>query len=156
MNVPTTEAAPSGFVGLYRSLWKALERVPIALPVLVMRVGVALVFWRSGQSKLPLGNESTIGLFRDIYQVPLLPPEPAAYLATMVEIACPVLLLLGALTRPAAAILIAQTIVIQIFVFPGNYPDHLLWAGPLLYLLLRGPGKWSFDAAIRDRIGGGK
>ena len=37
-----------------------------------------------------------------------------------------------------------------------NYPDHLLWAGPLLYLLLRGPGTWSFDAAIRDRIGGGK
>ena len=57
-----------------------------------MRVGVALVFWRSGQSKLPLGNEPTIGLFRDIYQVPLLPPELAAYLATMIEIACPVLL----------------------------------------------------------------
>jgi putative oxidoreductase len=73
----------------------------------------------------------------------------------MIEIAGPVLLALGVLTRPAAAILIAQTIVIQIFVFPENYPDHLLWAGPLLYLLLRGPGKWSFDAAIRDRIGGG-
>jgi len=156
MNTPATEAAPTGFVGLYRSLWKAFERVPIALPVLVMRAGVALVFWRSGQSKLPLGNESTIGLFRDIYQVPLLPPEPAAYLATMVEIACPVLLLLGVLTRPAAAILLVQTIIIQLFVFPENYPDHLLWAGPLLYLLLRGPGKWSFDAAIRDRIGGGK
>jgi uncharacterized membrane protein YphA (DoxX/SURF4 family) len=37
-----------------------------------------------------------------------------------------------------------------------NYPDHLLWAGPLLYLLLRGPGAWSFDAAIRNRIGGGE
>jgi len=156
MNTPTVAPAPTGFVGLYRSVWKGLERVPIALPVLVMRAGVALVFWRSGQSKLPLGNESTIGLFRDIYQVPLLPPEPAAYLATMVEIACPVLLLLGLLTRPAAAVLLAQTIVIQLFVFPENYPDHLLWAGPLLYLFLRGPGKWSFDALIRDRIGGGR
>jgi putative oxidoreductase len=155
MNAPAAEAAPTGIVGCYRALWKALERVPIALPVLVMRLGVALVFWRSGQSKLPLGNDATIGLFRDIYSVPFLPPELAAYLATMIEIAGPVLLALGVLTRPAAAILIAQTIVIQIFVFPENYPDHLLWAGPLLYLLLRGPGKWSFDAAIRDRIGGG-
>jgi putative oxidoreductase len=156
MNAPTAETAPTGFVGFYRSIWKGLERVPIALPVLVMRAGVALVFWRSGQSKLPLGNESTIGLFRDIYQVPLLPPELAAYLATIVEIACPALLLLGLLTRPAAAVLLAQTIVIQLFVFPENYPDHLLWAGPLLYLFLRGPGKWSFDALIRDRIGGGR
>jgi putative oxidoreductase len=98
-----------------------------------MRVGAALVFWRAGQSKLPLGNEPTIALFRDIYQVPLLPPEFAAYLATMIEIACPVLLVLGVLTRPAAAVLLAQTLVIQIFVFPENYPDHLLWAGPLLY-----------------------
>ncbi len=154
MNAPA-EAAPTGVVGFYRSIWKAFERVPIALPVLVMRVGVALVIWRAGQSKLPLGNDATIGLFRDVYEVPLLPPEFAAYLATMIEIACPVLLLLGVLTRPAAAILLAQTIVIQ-FIFPENYPDHLLWAGPLLYLLLRGPGKWSFDAAIRDRIGGGK
>jgi putative oxidoreductase len=156
MNAPPAHAGPTGFVAFYRSIWKALERVPIALPVLVMRIGVALVFWRAGQSKLPLGNDATIGLFRDIYQVPLLPPELAAYLATMIEIACPVLLVLGVLTRPAAAILLAQTLVIQIFVFPENYPDHLLWAGPLLYLLLRGPGKWSFDAAIRDRIGGGK
>jgi putative oxidoreductase len=156
MNTPTAEAGPTGVVGWYRALWKALERVPIALPVLVMRLGVALVFWRSGQSKLPLGNDATITLFRDIYNVPLLSPELAAHLATMIEIAGPVLLALGAFTRPAAVILLAQTIVIQIFVFPEDYPDHLLWAGPLLYLLLRGPGKWSFDAAIRDRIGGGK
>jgi putative oxidoreductase len=156
MNAPTAATEPTGLVGAYRSLWKEFERVPIALPVLVMRAGVALVFWRSGQSKLPLGNESTVGLFRDIYQVPLLPPELATYLATLVEISCPVLLLLGMLARPAAAVLLLQTIIIQLFVFPANYPDHLLWAGPLLYLLLRGPGKWSLDAAIRDRIGGGR
>jgi putative oxidoreductase len=153
MNAPAAETAPTGLVGFYRSIWKGLERVPIALPVLVMRVGVALVFWRAGTSKLPFGNDNTVTLFREEYQVPILPPELAACLATMVEIACPVLLLLGVFTRPAAAILIAQTIVIQLFVFPENYPDHLLWAGPLLYLLLRGPGKWSFDAAIRDRVG---
>src|SRR5262249_18517187 len=131
MNAPGVEAGPGGLVGAYRSLSKALERVPIALPALMMRAGIALVVWRAGTSKLPLGNESTIGLFRDIYQVPLLPPELAAYLATMIEIAGAVLLVLGVLTRPTAAVLLAQTLVIQLFVFPENYPDHLLWAGPL-------------------------
>ncbi|HEY7690557.1 MAG TPA: DoxX family protein, partial [Dongiaceae bacterium] len=38
-------------------------------------------------------------------------------------------------------------------VYPQSYPDHLLWAGPLLYLLLRGPGKWSVDAVLRDGMG---
>ena len=88
-----------------------------------MRAGIALVFWRAGKSKLPIGNESTIGLFRDIYQVPLLPPELAAHLATIIEIAGAALLGLGVLTRPTAAVLLAQTLVIQLFVFPENYPD---------------------------------
>jgi len=147
-------AAPTGLVGFCRSIILGLERVPIALSALVLRLGVALVFWRSGQSKLPFGNDTIITLFREEYRVPLLPPELAAYLATAVELSCPVLLVLGFLTRPAAAILLAQTLVIQLLVYPMNYPDHLLWAGPLLYLLLRGPGKWSFDARIRDSIGG--
>lgn len=156
MNAPAAELGPTGIVGCYRALWKALERVPIALPVMVMRVGVALVFWRSGQAKLPFGNDTVLALFREEYTLPLLPPELAAYLATAIELSCPVLLVIGFLTRPAAAILLAQTLIIQIFIYPMNYPDHLLWAGPLLYLLLRGAGARSFDGAIRDRIGGGK
>lgn len=131
-----------------------LERIPIALPTLVLRLGVANVFWRSGLTKLPFGSDTTITLFREEYQIPLLPPEMAAYLATIVELSCPVLLALGFLTRPAAAILLGQTLIIQLFVYPENYPDHLLWAGPLLYLLLRGPGRWSVDSMIRDRIDG--
>jgi putative oxidoreductase len=156
MNPPAAEPYPTGIVGFYRSICTALERIPIALPVLVMRLGVALVFWRSGQAKLPFGNDTVLTLFREEYRLPLLPPELVAYLATAIELGCPVLLVLGFLTRPAAALLLAQTLIIQIFIYPMNYPDHLLWAGPLLYLLLRGPGKWSFDAAIRDRVGGGR
>jgi len=131
-----------------------LERVPVALPVFVLRVAVALTFWRAGQAKLPFGNDSVIALFREEYRLWLLPPELAAYLATSVELIGPVLLILGFLARPAAAVLLVQTLVIEC-VYPMNYPEHLLWAAPLLYLLLRGPGKWSFDARIRDSIGGG-
>jgi len=144
----------AGVVAAARSIIEWLERVPVALPVLVLRLGVALAFWRSGLTKLPFGNPTVIALFRDEYRVPLLPPEFAAYLATSLELSCPILLVLGLLTRPAAAALLAQTLVIQIFVYPENYPDHLLWAGPLLYLLLRGPGRWSIDAFIRDRAFG--
>jgi putative oxidoreductase len=73
----------------------------------------------------------------------------AAILATALEIAGPVMLTLGLGTRLAAAAMLGMTLVIQLFVYPQSYPDHLLWAGPLLYLLLRGPGAWSVDARIR-------
>jgi putative oxidoreductase len=137
-------------VGAIRAVIFGLEQIPIALPELVLRLGVALVFWRSGLTKLPFGNISTLALFQEEYRVPLLPPELAAYLATSVELVVPWLLLVGLGTRLGAAILLAQTLLIQIFVYPENYPDHLLWAGPLLYLLLRGPGTWSIDRLIRN------
>jgi len=88
-------------------------------------------------------------LFADIYQVPVLSPAVAAYLATCVEIGGAVLLVLGLATRLGAAAFLGMTLVIQLFVFPESYPDHLLWAGPLLYLLLRGPGAISVDHLIR-------
>jgi putative oxidoreductase len=144
----------SRLAGAAASILRRLEAVPLAFPALTLRLGVALAFWRSGLTKLPFGNPTIVSLFRDEYRVPLLPPEIAAYLATSLELTCPILLLFGVLTRPAAAALLAQTLVIQIFVYPENYPDHLLWAGPLLYLLLRGPGHWSLDALIRNSIFG--
>jgi putative oxidoreductase len=154
MNATPQRSSPTGIIGLIRSIILLLEQIPVALPELVLRLGVALVFWRSGLTKLPFGNFATVALFQEEYRVPLLPPELAAYLATSIELVVPWMLVLGIGTRLGAAILLAQTLVIQIFVYPENYPDHLLWLGPLLYLLLRGPGKWSIDAVIRDRIGG--
>ena len=136
-------------VGAVRAIIFRLEQIPMALPELVLRLGVALVFWRSGLTKLPFGNISTLALFQEEYKVPLLPPELAAYLATSIELVVPWLLLVGLGTRLGAAILLGQTLVIQLFVYPEDYPDHLLWAGPLLYLLLRGPGAWSIDRLIR-------
>ena len=135
---------------LIASMIDSLERVPIALPALVLRLGVALVFWRSGLTKLPLGNDMTTLLFEEEYRVPMLPAAFAAYLTTLIELAVPWMLIVGIGTRVGAVVLLVETLVIQIFVYPMNYPDHLLWAGPLLYLLLRGPGKWSVDALVRD------
>lgn len=152
---PATETGPTGVFGLCRTIFKALERIPVALPEFVLRLGVSLVFYRSFRAKIGDWN-TTILLFENEYNVPILPPEVAAVMAATLEIVGPVMLVLGFGTRLAAAAMLGMTLVIQIFVYPQSYPDHLLWAGPLLYLLLRGPGKWSIDALIRDSVGGRK
>jgi putative oxidoreductase len=124
------------------------ERIPLALPLLLARIGVGAVFFRSGLTKLD-SWPTTIMLFQEEYRVPLLPTEFAAQAATLFELACPVLLVLGFATRLAALPLLAMTIVIQLFVYPTSWVDHTMWAALLILLIARGPGAISIDAAIR-------
>ena len=133
---------------LYRRLTAAIPEWPLAL---LMRAGIAAPFFLSGRTKvegLLTLTPSTEYLFAEEYRVPLLPPETAAYLTTYAEHLLPVLLILGFLTRPAAVGLLLMTLVIQIFVVPTGWPTHLLWAGPLVYLIARGPGAVSLDRAL--------
>ena len=154
MNITAAETASSlGIRQLAASAIQRLERLPVALPQLVFRLALANVFFRSGLTKLA-SWDTTILLFQNEYNVPLLPPELAAYLATSVELAAPVALVLGLGTRVAVAAMLGMTLVIQIFVYPGSYPDHLLWAGPLLFLLIRGAGAWSVDSFLHKRFAG--
>ena len=67
--------------------WGNLETIALA-------VVLAFLFGYSGWNKLSRW-ENTLKLFRDIYKVPLLPPEAAALLATSVEVTVPFLFLLG-------------------------------------------------------------
>ena len=151
----TTPTMPSfSLAQLPKAVLRLLDRMPVAIPQLFFRFGMALVFWRSAQSKLA-SWDTTITLFREEYRVPVLPPEVAAYLATTVELTTPVLLVLGFATRLGAAAMLGMALVIQVFVYPENYPDHILWTGPLLYLILRGPGMVSVDHLIRRRFGTG-
>jgi putative oxidoreductase len=126
--------------------------VPEAVLALLLRVGVAIPFLLSGRTKvegLMTVTPSTFYLFAEEYRVPLLPPDLAAYLATWGEHVLPALLILGLLTRPAALGLLLMTLTIQLFVVPGGWPTHLLWAGPLVYLVARGPGGFSLDRLLR-------
>jgi putative oxidoreductase len=141
----------NGIATLFLNALALLERVPFAIAPLLMRFGMGLVFWRSAQTKLA-NWDTTLLLFREEYRVPVLPPELAAYLATSVELTAPVLLVIGLGTRLGAAAMLAMTLVIQLFVYPQSYPDHLLWAGPLSYLILRGPGTLSIDHLVRRRL----
>ncbi|RWA53347.1 DoxX family protein [Cupriavidus sp. UYMSc13B] len=130
-----------------------LDRIPYAALAIPLRLALATIFWNSAMTKLA-NWDTAVELFREEYRVPLVPPELAAYLAVSIELAAPVLLVLGLATRPVALILLGMTAVIEIFVYPQAWPTHLQWAAMLLVLLARGPGRFSVDWLIRRHVMG--
>jgi putative oxidoreductase len=130
----------------------ALEAVSYTWLALPLRLAVATVFWNSAMTKLA-SWDTTLSLFSDEYQLPLIPPEIAAYLATGIEISTSILLVFGLLTRAAALVLLGMTAVIEVFVYPQAWPTHIQWAAMLLVLLCRGPGTLSLDHLLQRWIG---
>ena len=116
---------------------------------------VANVFFKSGLLKIN-SWDSTMYLFENEYDVPLLPAEFAAMLGTAVELIFPVLLALGLAGRFGAFVLFMFNIVAVI-----SYPDlnaagirdHQVWGIMLLVPLLYGPGKLSIDHLIKKKFG---
>jgi putative oxidoreductase len=132
-----------GYLEKGRSL---AERIPYSVIALASRFAVADVFWRSGQTKVNGFSirEETFYLFREEYKVPLLPPEVAAYLSTIGEHVFPI----GLASRLSALGLFGMTLVIQLFVVPGGWPEHILWFSLLTLIIARGPGVFSLDYLI--------
>jgi putative oxidoreductase len=128
-----------------------LERVPLAPCQLLFRLAIAGVFFRAGLGKITSWHP-TVALFRDEYQVPVLSPEIAATLATTFELSCSILLVAGLATRLATLPLLGMIAVIQLFVYPNAWPEHLTWASILLFLLLRGAGPLSLDRYVLATI----
>ena len=128
------------------------EAVPYSLVALTARIAAGGVFWRSGQTKLDgLGiADTTFYLFREEYRLPVLPPDVAAVLATLGENLLSVLLIIGLASRLSAAGLLLMTAVIQFFVFPQGWPEHLLWAASLLIIVSQGPGSLALDSLVHS------
>jgi putative oxidoreductase len=124
-----------------------LERAPLSLVQLVGRLAIAGVFLRAGLQKLT-GWETTLALFREEYQVPVLPAELAAVIAAATEVGGSILILIGLATRLATLPFIGMILTIQLFVFPQAWPEHLTWAAILLLLLTRGAGTLSVDHVL--------
>lgn len=139
-------------VAAYTKLLQLADRLPLSLVQLATRVAVAHVFWASAQSKLA-SWPVTIQLFAMEYRLPLLPPEIAATLGTAAELTGAVLIFLGLFTRIGALILLGVVAMIQIFVYPGNWAEHLLWSSGLLLLLARGAGVVSIDHVAKRLAG---
>ena len=144
----------SMLIGWLETGRRLAERIPYSLVALVARFAVASVFWRSGETKVDGFfhiKDNTFYLFREEYKVPLLPPDLAAYMATTAEHVFPVLLIIGLASRLSALGLMVMTAVIQLFVYPDGWPDHILWFALLLLILARGPGAISLDHLVWGR-----
>jgi putative oxidoreductase len=139
----------------FSSRWRArfvgargrLEAFPLALIQLAMRIAVGMVFFNSGLLKLN-SWEFAVKLFQEEYRVPLLDPVLAARLALFNELTFPVLLILGLATRLATLPLLGMVAVIQVFVYPQAWVEHLMWASILVFLLARGAGSLSLDRLV--------
>ena len=124
-----------------------LNRVPFSLVQLLMRIAVGSVFFNAGLLKYR-SWEVTLLLFRDEYKVPLLDPALAARMATFNELTFSTLLFLGLATRLATLPFLGMIAVIQTFVYPDAWIEHLVWTSILLLLLTRGGGALSLDQFI--------
>ena len=127
------------------------EQIPLWLVQIFFRIGVSGIFFNAGLGKIQSWSQ-TVQLFADEYKVPVLPPAVAATMAAAVELGCPILLCLGLATRLATLPMLGMCFVIGALVYPEFWYEQVLWAGPLLYLLARGPGPISLDRLLSPLI----
>ncbi|MGH7225048.1 MAG: DoxX family protein [Gemmataceae bacterium] len=143
-----SRSAPVAALALLRRGIDWLDRFPYTLLAIPLRFAVATAFWNSAMTHLA-NFQTTLYLFAAQYQVPVLPPDWAAYIAVAIEVSTPILLVLGLFTRLAALVLLGMITVIEVFVYPQAWPTHIQWAAMLLVLLFRGAGALSIDRLIR-------
>ncbi|CUS31979.1 DoxX family protein (modular protein) [Candidatus Nitrospira nitrosa] len=134
-------------IPIYHRLVWGLEAL-IPLFDLSVRLYLAHIFWKGGMVKLSSWM-STVMLFTMVYDVPLLPPEMAAYVTTAVELGGSCLLAVGLAGRWAALALFGLNIVASISY--GQVSEAALqeafYVGVLfLYFVLHGSGRLSADS----------
>lgn len=129
------------------------------LTQLVLRVALAVPFWKSGILKwsgfLQL-NDTAVDLFTDEFKLHLpggpydFPvPKVMAFASGCGEIVFPILLVLGFGTRFAATGLLLMTCIVELTV-PDGWPIHITWAAMALGIMAWGPGCVSADHVIRS------
>lgn len=119
---------------------------------IAVRLYLFKVFFMSGLTKIQ-SWDSTINLFYD-YNVPVLPAETAAAMATAGELILPILLLIGLFSRPAAIALFILNAValysysLQDYANMVGITDHLLWGFMILVYVIFGASRFSLDYRI--------
>ena len=126
--------------------------------LLGLRLYVAYIFFMSGLQKLSTWNDEygVMYLFKEEYNVPLLDPEIAAYLATGGELFLPVMLVLGVGTRFFAIALSVLNIVAVVSYYEtlakvGQVTPHIFWGACLLTNIAFGAGFFSVDRWLKSR-----
>lgn len=121
---------------------------------LAARIHVGQAFFLSGLTKIR-DWETTLALFTDEYQVPLLPPVIAAPLGTAGELVLPVLLVLGLGGRFAAlglSVVNAVAVLSLQEIAPAALQQHVFWGSLLAGIAVFGPGKWSLERWVWPRL----
>jgi putative oxidoreductase len=150
--IPTT-AGNAGLRGAYAAFAALLDRLQ-PLFALAARLYVAKVFIVSGYLKASRWD-STLALFENEYQVPLLSPHTAALLGTAAELSLPVLLALGIGSRASALALFvfnAVAVVSYPELSAAGLKDHYLWGMLMLVIAVYGPGQFSVDRLLPGRM----
>lgn len=139
-----------------RRLDTTLDLVPPSVPRLLLRWGLAGVFWTSARTKvegLLTVSDSAKFLFAEEYRLPVIDPDLAAHLATYAEHAFALSLFVGLATRASALGIFVMTLVIQLFVYPDAFLGvHLGWFAMAAAILVQGPGAISVDHLLRTRF----
>lgn len=130
------------------------------LSQLVLRVALAVPFWKSGILKWHgffRLSDSAIDLFTQEFMLhlpggpyPFPAPTVFAFLSGCGEVTFPVMLVLGFGTRFAAAGLIFMTCIVELTV-PDGWPIHLTWVAMASGIAAWGPGRVSIDFLLGDR-----
>jgi putative oxidoreductase len=133
--------------------------VPEWLVSLVLRVGIAIPFWKSGLTKwdgfgvlsdtpvILFENEFTLHILGKEYGFPF--PTLVAYASSTGEIILPILVVLGLFTRFATLGIILMTVIIQL-TFPEGWPIHFTWAAMALGVIYLGGSKLSLDRFLKE------
>jgi putative oxidoreductase len=144
-------------VALHAGLARLLNRLQ-PLFLLGTRFYVGWQFWKSGWIKVTSWDQ-TLGLFRDEYHVPLLPPDVAAVAGASGELFFPTLLFLGLFGRvgalgASAVNVMAVVSYSQVLLAEGSeaaLAQHVLWGFMLALLVVFGCGPLSIDTLLERR-----
>jgi putative oxidoreductase len=133
--------------------------VPKSLASLVLRLALAVPFFKSGLTKwdgflqisdtpeLLFTEEFKLHIFGNTYDYPF--PVLMAWGSSLGEIILPILLVLGLGTRFAALGILFMTALIQLTIPDGWANFHLPWAAMAIAIIVIGPGKISLDWLLR-------
>jgi putative oxidoreductase len=161
MSTPQTNTRQLAAGGSIARIEALLQAIPQSMPLLALRLALAVPFFKSGMTKwagfLQLSDGARY-LFTEEFrlhlfgaEVPYPFPIAMATASGIAEIVLPVLLVLGLGTRFAALGILAMTAVIQLTVPDGWANFHLPWAAMALTLVVLGGGRIALDALVSGK-----
>lgn len=136
---------------------RLFERIPYDAIALLARVSVAWQFWMAGRDRMDGGwdvwepRSATMTMYLGGWNIHWITYQQAAIVTQAAELVLPVLLAVGLASRFAAFGLLVLVMVFELFVHPGPYALHGMWAALLLLIVKAGPGSFSLDSALGRR-----